>query len=510
MLRHRNLDRMIRHRVLTVACLFLLFESLRAADAADAPPNLVVLLADDLGWNAVGYHNEEFKTPNIDALVADGMELNRFYVAPMCSPTRAGLMTGRYPIRFGLGRAVIPPQRDFGLPNEEVTLAEALATLGYRHRGVFGKWHLGHRRGKWHPLKQGFTHFHGHYNGAIDYFHLTREDVRDWHTNFDTSGEQGYATDLIARNAADWIVASAKSSSPYLCYVPFNAPHAPFQVPEEAVERFPQAESRPGGRRGRRAEQNRRIYQAMVWKMDQGIGQILQAIEQTGEADKTLVWFISDNGGVGGLRDLNVPLRGSKLTVYEGGIRVPAAIRWPAKIAAGSRSDQVIGYVDVMPTLVAAAGGNIDPLSDQPIDGINVLPVVKQTGDPGESIATRPWFSYHGQQGEQNEHLAVTQRGWKLKVNGPRLTQLSQLTDGTNRVELFHLSEDLNEIKDLAADDPDRVNRLGMLLIDYRALQPQQSVPPYSVGREGFIPPKDWKLNPNHPEELVGGYAEQR
>ncbi|TWU06227.1 sulfatase-like hydrolase/transferase [Stieleria varia] len=502
------------HRI--ALCLTLLL-AVSAADVAADAPNVVILLADDLGWNAVGYHNDEFQTPNIDALVAGGVELDRFYVAPMCSPTRAGLMTGLYPIRFGCARAVIPPQRDYGLPTEQITVAEVLEKIGYENRGVFGKWHLGHRRAKWHPLNQGFTHFHGHYNGAIDYFELTRENVRDWHTNYEPSDEQGYSTDLIAAAASQWITQSAKSDAPYFCYVPFNAPHSPFQAPEDAIARFrsPDSNSDGGNKRGRKGqsykgqankERDREVYAAMIWQMDQGIGQILKAIEDSGEAENTIVWFMSDNGGVGGLRELNEPLRGSKLTVYEGGIRVPACIRWPKRLLAGDKSHDIFGYIDVLPTLIAAAGADQWDLMQKPLDGTNILPVLMGLGkNPAWGIiADRPWFSYHGQSGEQDEHLAVTLDGWKLKVNGPRLRSLKQLTDGTNRVELFHLSADLLEKSDVKAMHPDKVQQLGEMLIEHRTLQPADGVPPYGVGKQGFVPPANWAVDPKSPDKLVG------
>ncbi len=174
------------------------------ADDAAAPsrPNIVILLADDLGWRDVSFHGGEIATPHIDRIAAEGVQLNRFYVCPVCSPTRAALMTGRYPIRFGLMRTVVTPWRDFGLSTDEVTLADMLAKAGYEHRGVFGKWHLGHRRLKWHPLQRGFTHFRGHYNGNLDYFTHLREGERDWHVDYEPSDEEGYTTDLIGKAAA--------------------------------------------------------------------------------------------------------------------------------------------------------------------------------------------------------------------------------------------------------------------------------------------------------------------
>ncbi|GAA4436420.1 sulfatase-like hydrolase/transferase [Bremerella cremea] len=459
---------------------------------------MVVLLADDMGWNSVGYHNAEFQTPNIDSIAADGMTLNRFYVAPMCSPTRAGLMTGRYPIRFGCARAVIPPYRDFGLPTSEVTLPEMLATLGYENRGIFGKWHLGHRRAKWHPLAQGFTHFHGHYNGAIDYFELSRDGVRDWHVGYETSDQQGYATDLIAETAAEWIVESAKADAPYFCYVPFNAPHSPYQAPDDAIAQYGNLPDAQG-----RNEKQREIYKAMIGRMDEGVGRILKAIELTGEADNTMVWFFSDNGGVGNLRGINQPLKGSKLTVFEGGTRVPACVRWPAKIKAGQSCDVVCGYIDLLPTLVAIAGGKSQSLTDKPLDGINLVPDWTSTSADGSE---RAWFSYHGQSGPDSEQLAIIQNGWKLIVNGPQLTDIKQLKDGSHQVRLFHLDQDLNETSNLVKEKPKKVNQLARQLIEHRALQPADAVPPYGVGSAGFVPPPLWKLDPANPDELVGGY----
>lgn len=469
-------------------------------------PNVVLIVADDLGWNSVGYHNKNFETPHLDRLVAQGVELDRFYVAPMCSPTRAGLMTGRYPIRFGAARAVIPPYRDFGLPVSEVTLPERLADLGYHDRSIFGKWHLGHRRSKWHPLHQGFTHFHGHFNGAIDYFDLTRDNVRDWHIDADGSDEEGYATHLIADAAAQWITRSATADSPYFCYVPFNAPHSPFQAPEETVARFTADNAAGAKGPGRVKAKNLAILKAMIWEMDAGIGKILESIEDSGESDNTIVWFLSDNGGIGSLPKLNAPLRGSKLTAYEGGVRVAACIRWPSRLPAGTKSERVCGYIDVLPTLLDAAGGNLPPDSERPIDGISLL---SELESPDHSFSDdRPWYSYHGQSGVDDEHLAVLVDGWKLIVRGPQLTSPTQLHAPSHRVELIHLSEDPNETKNVASEHTDFVKELGQMLIDHRALQPSGAIPPYQVGSQGFVPPPKWQVDLTTPDALVGSHQE--
>ncbi|TWU29857.1 sulfatase-like hydrolase/transferase [Bythopirellula polymerisocia] len=506
---------MCRQLVAIIVHLFfvvLSFDSLAAAATSESSqPNIVLIVADDLGWNCVGYHNQQYQTPNIDRIVSEGVELNRFYVAPMCSPTRAGLMTGRYPIRFGCARSVIPPYRDFGLPVSELTLPERLADLGYQNRGTFGKWHLGHRRAKWHPLNQGFTHFHGHYNGAIDYFQLTREGVRDWHVNDQPSDQQGYSTRLIAEAASEWIAESASADSPYFCYVPFNAPHGPLQAPEETIANFARANQDRVSAKRRTNNKKLATLKAMILEMDEGIGRILQTVEESGESDNTLVWFLSDNGGVGSLPKLNKPLRGSKLTVYEGGIRVPACVRWPSKFPAGGRNDRVCGYIDVMPTLVDAASGSITVVPGRPIDGISLLASL-ESSEANSTASTkddRPWYSYHGQSSEDEEYLAVTADGWKLTVVGPRLIAERQLQEDHHRIELFQLASDPYETTNVASQHPSRVEELGRMLIQHRALQPLDGVPTYEVGREGFIPPPNWQLDFSQPDALVGSYKNE-
>jgi arylsulfatase A-like enzyme len=462
---------------------------------ASQQPNIVLIVADDLGWADVSYHASRADTPNIDRLVSQGAELDRFYVAPMCSPTRAGLMTGRYPIRFGLARAVIPPQRDFGLDPNETTIAEALGKLGYKHRGVFGKWHLGHHRPQWHPLSQGFTHFHGHYNGAIDYFALTRENIRDWHVDWTPSNEQGYSTTLIGNAAAKWIEQVAEADPPYFCYVPFNAPHSPFQALPEDLDRYGDIPAVAGKKKPSKLSKNRQAIAAMIWRMDVAIGHILDTIEATGEADNTIVWFTSDNGGVSAFPNNNKPLRGDKLDVFEGGIRVPACVKWPVRIPAGRKLDNVTGYIDVLPTLLAAAhsSSQVNAMSERPqrpLDGKNLLPYFE---GHVERLAPRDWFSYHGQSGPHSEHIAVRNQEWKLVVLGPQLDSAG-VTDG-HQVELFRIEDDPYETMNVAAEYPAVVEQLVIDLIDYRALQPSKSVPPYKQKNRGFVPPELWRLS---------------
>ena len=480
-------------RVLFLAAILALGCSPSAPEpeAAEAPkPNIVILLADDLGYHDVGFHGGPIATPNIDRIAREGARLERFYVAPVCSPTRAGLMTGRWPIRFGAMRTVYPPWRVGGLDTSEVTLASVLAKAGYGRRGVFGKWHLGHSDVKYHPLQRGFTHFHGHYNGAIDYFSHEREGELDWHQDYATSREDGYSTDLIARHAADFIRESAAAGGPFLCYVPFNAPHSPFQAKEEDLAPYAGLAAIEGDWPGnpQQREANRRILGGMVAGLDRGVGQVLAALDEAGVAENTLVWFFSDNGGVGGIGD-NTPLRGAKATAFEGGVRVAAAARWPGRIAAGGEIDAPLEYIDVLPTAMAAAG--VSDHGGKPLDGINALPIL--TGEAGAQ--DREIYAYIGAQGPETEGISVRTVEWKLVVNGPDLSDPAA-DDSKRERFLFRIAEDPNETTNVATEHPDVVEALYAKLKAFRELQPADGVPPYEEGREGFVAPKEWKLEP--------------
>jgi len=449
-------------------------------------PNIVIIVADDLGWADVGFHSDRIPTPHLDRIAREGVELDHFYVFPMCSPTRAGLMSGRYPIRFGMARAVIPPWRNFGLDPSEVTLPEVLAKVGYEQRGVFGKWHLGHNNTKWHPNNQGFTHFHGHYNGAIDYFDLTREGERDWHVNETASGEQGYSTDLIAGAASRFIAKHAKGAAPYLCYVPFNAPHSPFQAPEKYLKKF--AHLAEGTVKGKNANKRQKVA-GMVSCMDEGIGQILRAIDDSGEGDDTLVWFFSDNGGVSAIADNNLPLRGNKLDVWEGGVRVAAAIRWPSGgIRGGKKVSVPLSCIDVLPTLAKlTAGESSTSLGNKPFDGRDVLDVLQAK----RRQLDRELYFYHGQAGEDKEKIAIRTAEWKLIINGPNIASGEWKTAKHDRF-LFRIDRDPSETTDLLSRHPEMAARLAKKLVSHRKLQPQDGVGVYNAGRKKFKAPKDW------------------
>ncbi|MAG92548.1 MAG: arylsulfatase [Planctomycetaceae bacterium] len=463
-------------------------------DGADKP-NIVIILADDLGWADVSFHGEQIKTPHIDSLVADGSELNRFYVCPVCSPTRAGLMTGRYPIRFGLMRAVVPPWRKGGLDPAETTLPEALAKAGYENRGAFGKWHLGHSHLKYHPLRRGFTEFVGHYNGAIDYFTHEREGELDWHRDYDTNRDKGYSTDLIGDAAAEFIKRHAADDSPFLCYVPFNAPHSPFQAKPEDLKKYEHlpAKTTPEQIRkkkkkkktpARRARVQRQTLAAMISSMDEGVGKILAAIDDADIRKNTLVWFFSDNGGTG--PGDNRPLNGQKATCYEGGIRVTAAVRWPGTIPAGGKVTAPLAYIDVLPTLLTIAGLNAH--GGKPLDGVDATELLTGKRD----THARDVYSYIGQQGEDTEQITLIEPRWKLLVIGRKVSDAAD--DAKRTIQLFDIIDDPNEQTNLADANPEVVARMLGKLTKFRDLQPATAVPPYRQRDADFKPPPNWKI----------------
>lgn len=455
--------------VLIGALLLAVGARLTAAAPASRAPNIVIILADDLGRADLGYAGSEIKTPNLDRLVATGVKLDRFYACPVCSPTRAGLLTGRWPIRHGIMRTVIPPWSNHGLPLEERTLADALGEAGYARRGIFGKWHLGHSQRAFLPNQRGFTHFYGHYNGAFDYFSHEREGEVDWHRNEETVKEPGYATDLLAREAVRF-VNETPADRPFFLYLPFNAPHSPYQAKPDDLAKYPQRQG------------NKRIYAAMIDSMDQAIGRVLEAIGQRADADNTFVLFFSDNGGhlpVAG----NAPMRDGKFSVYEGGIRVAAAVRWPAGGLKGGRvCAEPMGYIDVFPTALRLAGAKASPKAPS-VDGIDVLDVMR-----GEKATPeRPWFSFIAPQAK--EDAAVNVGPWKLVLSGDAL--LGEKPGAGTKLELYNIVSDPRETTDLAAQQPEHVARLLKHLAEFSRMQ-KTGVAAYAEGRAGFKAPKDW------------------
>lgn len=429
-----------------------------AMPAQTAPrPNVIFILADDLGWKDLGHRGGPMRTPNIDRLAREGVRLDNAYSYPLCSPTRSALMTGRNPIRFGLAYSVVRPWSPYGLDPRETTVANVFHDAGYQ-TAICGKWHLGHTNRRLTPNARGFDHFYGHVNGAIDYFTHERDGGLDWQRNGKSLREEGYTTFLLAAEAQRWIKARDKAR-PFFLYLPFNAPHAPLQAPPELLDRYANI-----------ADPKRRAYAAMVDALDTAIGRVLDTVNAEGIAKDTLVVFWSDNGGPLAQGADNGPLRMGKATVFEGGIRVPAIWHWPSKLKAGS-SAQMMAIWDVLPTLAAACG--ITPRTARPLDGVNVWPELSE----GSATLRDNWF-WAVHEGATRQ-LALRDGRWKYVRIG-------------EQEMLFDLATDPSEKADRAAQEPELVKKMRARTDQWAALHPKAEIFHGGGAHPGFIVPKDW------------------
>jgi arylsulfatase A-like enzyme len=410
--------------------------ALRAQDR----PNVIVILADDLGWRDVGFHDSEIKTPNLDRLAREGVELTRFYSQPLCSPTRSALMTGRSPMRYGVQYSVVRPWVNYGVPVEEHFMPESFRAAGYQ-TAMAGKWHLGHSRKEYMPNARGFDSAYGHLNGAIDYFTHERDGGIDWHRDGKTVVEDGYSTDLIA-GEAERVIKERKRDRPLFLYVAFNAPHAPLQAPQDRLAKYSAI-----------ADPRRRTFAAMVDALDDGIGRIARALKEQGMAENTLIFFFSDNGGPIAQAARNEPLRGAKGSCWEGGIRVPAFVYWPGRVKPGV-SPQVMSAADLFPTLASAAG--VRTRNKLRLDGRDLW----QALSSGRVVPRNDDLFFAVETGADPQH-AVHRGEWKLVRVGA--------TD-----HLFRIDRDPNEKEDLVAKHPDVAADLGRAIDEWRKLHPAQ------------------------------------
>jgi arylsulfatase A-like enzyme len=418
--------------LLTIVALFCACTvDARAAEPAAPRPDIIFLLADDLGHNDVGFTGGiDIRTPNLDALAARGAILNQFYAHHVCTPTRAALMTGRYPIRYGLQVGVIRPWGQYGLPLEERTLPHALRDAGY-YTAMTGKWHLGSFDKSYWPHARGFDSFHGHLFGAIDYDTHLRDGKPDWYRNDQPLKEEGYSTHLIAREAAR-VIHERPKDKPLFLYVAFNAVHAPLQVPEKYKEPYANLRDR------------RRTYAGMLTAMDEAVGRIVDAVDKSGRRNNTLFVFSSDNGGPNPERLTdNGSLRDGKGTLYEGGVRVCAFATWDGRIKPRSTIDQPLHTVDWYPTLLNLAGAPLD--QKLTLDGLDAWPTIAEGRDsPHDDILINA----------EPTRGALRAGDWKLVLSrGPR----RQRPDTT---ELFNLRDDPSERTNLAAQHPEKLKDL--------------------------------------------------
>ncbi len=398
-------------------------------------PNFVILLADDLGYGDLAcYGHPHVRTPHLDRLAASGRRFDDFHSSgAVCSPTRAGLLTGRYQQRAGIpGVILADPKaglRHQGLQPGETTFAGLLRAAGYA-TGICGKWHLGYEP-RYNPVRHGFDTFYGYVSGNVDYFsHVDGAGIPDWWDGDRLAPEEGYTTHLITRHAVEFIEAHAQQ--PFCLYVAHEAVHSPYQGPGDGPVRLGDGQRRPE-RRDRVA-----AYREMTEAMNAGVGEVLAALERLGLEERTLVFFFSDNGAtpVGS----NGVLRGGKGTLWEGGHRVPAIARWPGRIAAGSRCDVPTICLDLLPTFLALAGAAPPP---RPLDGIDLGSLLFGTGAPPNRLI----FWGHGRD------RAVRDGAWKLL-----------LREGAPPA-LFELDSDRTESRDRAAGEPARVARLHEAIV---------------------------------------------
>lgn len=422
-------------------------ESVETTTTEASRPNIVLIFVDDVGYcDSELYGCDAVPTPNIKQLADDGALFTAGYVtSPVCSPSRASLLTGRYQHRFG---HEFLPEGDLegngGLPVGEITLADAMQDAGYV-TGMVGKWHLG-SKDEFHPLNRGFDELFGMVTWGADYADPTRSDVHVWThplappidpdaswagrgpdsilRGTEVVDEPDYLTDAFSREAVAFI--TEHKEEPFFLYLPYTAIHGPLQVTEEYYDRFPGIE-----------DESKRIYAAMTSALDDGVGEVLNALEENGLEQNTLVIFISDNGA--GVADYanNAPLRLGKHTLFEGGVRVPFAMKWPAQIAPGETIEAPVSTLDVFPTTIAAVGGELP--ADRSMDGVDLLPFIV------ESNAERPHDSLFWRQGP---NWAVRHGDWKL-------------IHAAGQNWLYNLADDLGERNNIAEQNPDIVTDLS-------------------------------------------------
>jgi arylsulfatase A-like enzyme len=424
--------------------------SLSCAAGGNPKPNIVLIMADDLGYGDVGcYGNTVNKTPNIDALAAEGLRFTDLHAnGPVCSPTRAALLTGRYQQRMGIETA-LGEGHQVPWPKNVTTVADRLQEAGYA-TGAFGKWHLGMKE---HPLDHGFETYAGNMHGGVDYVsHVDRYGNVDWWQDKQIKNEQGFNTTLVTDHSVHFI--EEHRTEPFFLYVPYSAIHFPWMTPDDEAYRQQGGRYTDLSKLGPHRDGNLQpVVRRMIEELDKGVGRIMATIRQCNLKDRTLVWFISDNGGYfdygGRYRDEisnNGPLRGQKGNLYEGGHRVPAIAWWPGRIKAGSDTHETAMTMDLMPTFLELAGLKL-PLSGghDALDGINLTALLLK----GKPLPKRTLFWRSGNQ------RAVRRGSWKLVKSGDRDS------------ELYNLDADTGERHNLANRNPQLVRQLLAALGDW-------------------------------------------
>ncbi len=433
---------------------FTLLGALASAgiSATDTRPNVLLIVADDLGYHDVGFQGgRDIPTPHLDRLAASGVRCTNGYVTySVCSPSRAGFLTGRYQQRFGheFNPKWDPASTTHGLPLSETTIADALRGAGYA-TGIVGKWHQG-AHPQFHPNRRGFDDFFGFLGGGHRYFPGAHVDVEvgagkkgapvdaehasPMMRNGVEEPERGELTTRLGEEAAAFVARRARETRPWFLYLAFNAPHTPLQARDDMLKRFAHI-----------ADERRRTYAAMVATVDEAVGRVLTAVDSAGQRQRTLVFFFSDNGGPMTKRNanaaVNTPLRGQKGDVFEGGIRIPFVVSWPGQLPAGKSFDHPVISLDVLPTAIAAAGAKRDPKLPA-LDGVDLVPFLagKNPAVPHPRLFWRM---------DGGEAFAVREGKWKW------------LRTYDNPPELYDLAGDIGESRNVATQHPDVATRLA-------------------------------------------------
>ena len=424
----------------------VLFGCNNAKQKNDTPPNLIVIMTDDMGYADVGFNGcTDIPTPHIDKIAYQGAKFTNGYVTfPVCGPSRAGFLTGRYQDRFGFttNPSIDPKNPISGLPVEEETMAQVLRKADYKS-AIIGKWHMG-THPVFHPLERGFDYFFGFLSGGHNFYHdeLYLEDLSEvtkmweWYRtkiieNRKTVETDDYLTDELSDAAVNFISEKADQDEHFMVFLAYNAPHTPLQATEKYLSRFPDIK-----------EKKRKTYAAMVSAVDDGVGRVLKTLQEKGIDENTIVVFLSDNGGAHNNASDNGPLRGLKGDLFEGGVRVPFAMRWKGVIPSGQVYENPISSLDIMATIVAQ--NDIVIAEDRPLDGVNLIPFLtgKQKGQPHDYLFWRKW--------EQNA-MAIRQGQNKLVLNKNK---------GHNTTELFNIENDEVEQYNLASQDKETYEHL--------------------------------------------------
>ena len=462
-------------------------------NAEERRPNVIIFLVDDLGWADISLRGAPIDTPAIDSIFSEGLTLDRFYATPICSPTRAALMTGRDPLRLGISYSVVMPWMNNGVHPDEHFMPESFKAAGYQ-TAMVGKWHLGHSQEIFHPNARGFDNFYGHMHTEVGYFPpFANQGGIDFQRNGVTIRDEGYETFLLADEASRWIKARDQDK-PFFLYMPFIAPHSPLEAPDNLVQKYEALEDTRELTRSTAIDRTRTLngfspsarpmYAAVVDGLDQAIGQVLDTLRSEGIEEETIILFSSDNGGAayaGGGAD-NFPLRGGKGDTYEGGIRVIAAMQWKGTLEAGNNFESIMTVMDVFPTLASASG--VPMLNTKEIWGRDMWSAIKD----GKDVKLDKEVYFASETPNYGEfHTTVFNDKWKLVQ-----VITSSLLEINVENKLFDISADPNEYNNLADQYPKLVEIMANKIREWRALHPISGIRAQLVPPPGWRAPIDW------------------